>query len=118
MLRANVWAKNDNQMKETMAKSHIRQLNRNRAQIPDERWDQFICGETELSSQSENEVRESYGHTSLDMAGMNMKQIRPSKNNNTKQYGMTEATLAQYRNCGGDDQRGMIIVEWTQHITY
>ena len=40
------------------------------------------------------------------------------ENNNTKQYGMIKATLAQYRNCGGDDQRGMIIVEQSQHITY
>ena len=70
--RANTWTKNDNRIKETMEKGHIRQPNRNRAQILDE------C-ETELSSQSENEVRESYGHTSLDMAGMNTKQIRPSK---------------------------------------
>ena len=88
-------------MKETMEKSHIRQPNRNRTQILDE------C-EIELSSQSGNEVRESYGHTSLDMAGMNTKQIRPSENNNTKRYGMTKATLAQYQACGDDDQQGTI----------
>ena len=30
------------------------------------------------------------------------------ENNNTKRYGMTKATLAQYQTCGADDQQGMI----------
>ena len=85
-------------MKETMAKSHIRQPNRNRTQILDE------C-ETELSSQSGNEVRETHitGH------GWDEHEADSAcHNNNTKQYGITKATLAQYQTCGGDDQQGTI----------
>jgi hypothetical protein len=100
------WAKNGNWMQKAMAKSHTRQLDWNRAQISDKHWDQFMWGEMEPNSQSGNKVRRSWRHTPLDMAGMNKRQTRPAIT--MQSCSTTEATLAQYRNCNGNDQQGMI----------